>query len=135
MIKAPIAKKKKVLNDMQVHVLQKHHKEYLRNQNVQEAFLDLEEVQSQLCNRYFSHDRIHAIEEALSKSPKIKADKNVLKGSLTDKIALKLSNHGLSNVGEFKKQYRDDLTSPVTIEVCQTIPDNAQSSSPSLITP
>ena len=76
---------------MQVNVLPKYLKEYLRNQNVQEVFIELQEVQSSLSRRYFSNEQIESIQEAVQVNKKKKIDKE-LRGSISDKLATKLTS-------------------------------------------
>lgn len=60
-------KTKKVFNDFHSKVLPKYPKEYLKQQNITDVINDLEEVQSDLCRNYFSHDQITSINHFVNK--------------------------------------------------------------------
>ena len=63
----PELKAKKIFNDFHLKVLPKYPKEYLKQQNITDVINDLEEVQSDLCRNYFSHDQITSINHFVNK--------------------------------------------------------------------
>ena len=60
--KKEIIPKKRQMNDLQVKVLPRYPKEYLKNENVREVITELEEIHYELCNHYFFKERLEEID-------------------------------------------------------------------------